>query len=49
MRAEKDEEPCMSKAEILTGLDESCKELKLYKEGKIQLKTLEELIRFHLQ
>lgn len=39
-----EEQPCMTKAEILQGFDEACKELKLYKEGKIQLKTLEEVI-----
>lgn len=40
----KEEEPCMTKAEILQNFDEACKELKLYKEGKIELKTLEEVI-----
>ncbi len=41
---EEEEEPCMTKAEILQNFDEACKELKLYKEGKIELKTLEEVI-----
>lgn len=41
---EEDEEPCMTKAEILQGFDEACKELKLYLEGKIELKSAEELL-----
>lgn len=43
-KAKEGEEPCMTKAEILAGFDEACKELKLYKEGKVKLKTLEEVI-----
>lgn len=41
---EEDEEPCMTKAEILQGFDEACKELKLYLDGKIELKSAEELL-----
>lgn len=44
IKEEEEEEPCMTKAEILQNFDEACKELKLYKERKIQLKTLEEVI-----
>lgn len=43
-KVKEEEEPCMTKAEILQNIDEACKELKLYKEGKIELKTLEEVI-----
>lgn len=37
-------EPYMSKAEILESIDTACKELKLYREGKLQLKNAEELL-----
>lgn len=43
-KVKEEEEPCMTKAEILAGFDEACKELKLYKEGKVKLKTAEELL-----
>lgn len=33
-----------TKTEILEGLDQSCKEYKQYKEGKLELKSLEELL-----
>lgn len=39
-----EEEPCMTKAEILDGLDKACEELALYKAGKIQFKPAEELL-----
>lgn len=33
-----------TKTEILGGLDQACKEYKQYKEGKLELKSLEELL-----
>lgn len=42
--AKEEEEPCMTKAEILAGFDEACKELKLYREGKLKLMSAEELL-----
>lgn len=33
-----------TKTEILEGLDQACKEYKQYKEGKLELKSLEELL-----
>lgn len=46
VRTEKkeDEVPCRTKAEILAGFDEACKELKLNLEGKLEFKTLEEAL-----
>lgn len=37
-------EPYMTKAEILEGLKQGLKEVKLCREGKLQLKTAEELL-----
>ena len=39
-----EEVPYMSKAEILANFDQSCKELKLNLEGKLELKNAEELL-----
>lgn len=39
-----DEEPYMSKAEILANFDQACKELKLNLEGKLEFKPAEELL-----
>lgn len=39
-----DEEPYMSKAEILANFDQACKELKLNLEGKLEFKTLKEAL-----
>lgn len=33
-----------TKAEILENLDRACKEVKLYREGKLELKSLEEAL-----
>ena len=33
-----------TKEEVLEGLAEACKEAKLYREGKLQLKSLEEVL-----
>lgn len=38
------EDGCMTKAEILANLDEACKELQLYKEGKLATRPLEDLL-----
>lgn len=43
-----EEEPVMTKEEILAHFAEACQELKLSREGKIKLKTWEEL-RHELQ
>lgn len=39
-----DAEPYMTKAEILEGLTEACKELKLNLDGKLEFKPAEELL-----
>ena len=39
-----EEVPYMSKAEILANFDQSCKELKLNLEGKLELKNAEDLL-----
>ena len=38
------EESCMTKEEILSGFDNSLHELKSYREGKIELKPLENVL-----
>ncbi len=38
------EESCMTKEEILSGFDNSLHELKSYREGKIELKPLEDVL-----
>ena len=35
---------CMTKEEILSGFDNALHELKSYREGKLELKTLEDLL-----
>lgn len=44
VKTAKEEAPCQTKAEILAGFDEACKELKLNLEGKLEFKTLEEAL-----
>ena len=39
-----DQEPYMSKEEILANFDQACKELKLNLEGKLEFKTLKEAL-----
>ena len=39
-----DQEPYMSKEEILANFDHACKELKLNLEGKLEFKTLKEAL-----
>ena len=39
-----DQEPYMSKEEILANFDQACKELKLNLEGKLELKNAEDLL-----
>ena len=38
------EESCMTKEEILSGFDNALHELKYYREGKLELKPLEEVL-----
>lgn len=38
------EEPCMTKEEILSGFDNALHELKSYREGKLELKPLEDVL-----
>ena len=38
------EESCMTKEEILSGFDNSLYELKSYREGKLELKPLEDVL-----
>ena len=38
------EEPCMTKEEILSGFDSALHELKSYREGKLELKPLEDVL-----
>ena len=38
------EESCMTKEEILSGFDNALHELKSYREGKLELKPLEEVL-----
>ena len=38
------ENPSMTKQEVLVGLDEAFHELKMYREGKLELKPLEEVL-----
>ena len=38
------EESCMTKEEILSGFDNSLHELKSYREGKLELKPLEDVL-----
>ncbi len=38
------EEPCMAKEEILSGFDEALQELKSYREGKLKLRPVEEVL-----
>lgn len=38
------EEPCMTKEEILSGFDNALHELKSYREGKLELKPLEDVM-----
>lgn len=38
------ENPSMTKQEVLAGLDEAFHELKMYREGKLELKPLEEVL-----
>ena len=44
MKREKEETEYISKEEILRGIDESLREVKLAMEGKVETKTLQELI-----
>lgn len=37
-------EPYMSKTEVVQSIEQGLKEVKLYREGKLQLKTAEELL-----
>ena len=37
-------EPCMTKEEILSGFDNALHELKSYREGKLELKPLEDVL-----
>ena len=39
------EEPCMTKDEILSGFDNALHELKSYREGKLKLKPLEDVLK----
>ena len=39
-----EKEDCMSKEEILAEFDTACKNLKLYKEGKLKARPMEELL-----
>lgn len=38
------EEPCMTKEEILSGFDNALHDLKSYREGKLELKPLEDVL-----
>ena len=38
------EESCMAKEEILSGFDNALHELKSYREGKLELKPLEDVL-----
>lgn len=38
------EEPCMTKEEILSGFDNALHELKSYREGKLELKPMEDVL-----
>ena len=38
------EESCMTKEEMLSGFDKALHELKSYREGKLELKPLEEVL-----
>lgn len=38
------EEPCMTKEEFLSGFDNALHELKSYREGKLELKPLEDVL-----
>ena len=38
------EEPCMTKEEILSGFGNALHELKSYREGKLELKSLEDVL-----
>ena len=38
------EESCMTKEEILSGFDNALHELKFYREGKLELKPLEDVL-----
>ena len=42
------EEPCMTKEEILSGFDNALHELKSYREGKLELKPLEDVLNEQL-
>ena len=39
------EEPCMTKEEILSGFDNALNELKSYREGKLELNPLEDVLK----
>lgn len=39
-----DEEPYMTKSEIMDGLSETCKDIKLMREGKLKGRPIEELL-----
>lgn len=39
-----DEEPYMTKSEIMDGLSEACKDIKLMREGKLKGRPIEELL-----
>jgi len=41
-KKEAEEEPVQTKEEILADFAEACRELKLHKEGKVELQTWEE-------
>jgi hypothetical protein len=45
LEEESDDKPVFTKAEILDNLREAVEEVKLYRQGKIQLQTFEEMMR----
>lgn len=44
MMVAEDEEPYMTKSEIMDGLSEACKDIKLMREGKLKGRPIEELL-----
>ncbi|MFN8348540.1 MAG: hypothetical protein U0X91_26290 [Spirosomataceae bacterium] len=44
LQEEEDDKPVFTKAEVLANLKEAVEEVKLYREGKIQLQTAEEFL-----
>ena len=49
MSVAEEDVPYRAKAEILAGVEKSFEELKLYQEGKLQFKSLEEMLNDHLR